>query len=270
MVLAGKTAVGLLSVWLGWWLTTKERWISISNREFFLSIMGIWAFSRIGLFLVVYALLGMEVTSDVAGYYYPQARRALAGDWIYRDFLSSYAPGFPYLMGQVLKWIWNSPKALVGFAIVTEAFMLMLWMAFGAKHLPVPQARRAALLYVASAIPVLNVALEGQNNVLVALLTGIALWFYAAKRNTLAAVALSLPLIMVTFLTLFSVPAFLFRNTERVTFALSFLILPTLIFGLLIYNGVDVLTPVKSESGDRTSGNLPFLALRRNSVGPAF
>src|SRR5215475_5345172 len=63
----------------------------------------------VGLFVALYVIGPLDVTTDVPAYYMPAARSVLAGQVPFRDFMLSYAPLFPYV-GAALLSVWNSGK----------------------------------------------------------------------------------------------------------------------------------------------------------------
>jgi len=270
MVIEGKLAIGLLCVLLGVALTSYSRLTRASESNFRFTILGIWLFTRIGLFIAIYGLMGIDPQSDVMGYYLPQGKAAMRGLLVYRDFSTSYAPIFPYVVASAMKWVWASPKMIVLLAILADGVSLPLWMGATARLLPMVDARRAALLYVANATPLVNVVFEGQNQAWVAAFLAAAAWLYARGRVRLTAVVLSIPVVLVKFLSLLTVPAFIFWSKKRIAFAGAFAVLPLLVYGTLLAKGVDILVPLKIEGTDRTSGSLPFLATSvLNSFGVA-
>jgi hypothetical protein len=260
MVIAAKALIGVCCLLLGVILSNSTHLLRIEEVPFRRAVLFIWFVTRVGLFLAVFWALHVEPASDLPAYYYPQAELANRGLLVYRDFPSSYAPLFPYALGAALRLIWHSPKMIIVLAIAAEGLSLPFWMGACARVLPGEHARRAALLYVASAAPLVNVALEGQNQVWVSLCLAVAVWLYGRGREVGAAVALSLSVVLVKFLALLSVPAFFFRNSRRTAIASTFAVTPLLVYGFLLVKGADILSPLRGESGDQTAGNLPFLA----------
>lgn len=237
MVIEGKVAIGILCVLLGVALTSYSRLMRASDSNFRITVFGIWLVTRVGLFIAIYGIMRMDAQSDVLGYI-RQGHAAMRGLWVYRDFGSSYAPIFPYVVAGALKWIWASSKVMVLLAILAEGVSLVLWMSATARLLPAMDARRAALLYVASATPLVNVVMEGQNQVWVAAFLAAAVWLYARGREQTTAVVLSIPIFLVKFLSLLMVPAFLFWSKKRVAFAAIFAVLPLLVYGFFLAKGV--------------------------------
>jgi hypothetical protein len=68
--------------------------------------------SRLAVFVGLYLVARQPVRSDVPLFYVPQGLAVLEGRVPYRDFDSSYAPLFPYVVAAVLA-VWRSPLALV-------------------------------------------------------------------------------------------------------------------------------------------------------------
>ena len=133
------------------------------------------------------------------------------------------------------------------------------WMEAFRKLLSPLAARQATVLYLASALPLVTVALNGQNQVWVSLWVGMALWLYARRSVAAAGFVLSVPFVLVKFLALITVPAFIPREARRLRFAASFAVAPVVVYGFLVLHHVDVLVPVWNERSARTSGNLPYL-----------
>ncbi|MGA2134365.1 MAG: hypothetical protein ABSH50_18900 [Bryobacteraceae bacterium] len=258
VVIEGKAAIGTFCVLLGIALTSYGPLKAASRRNFRLAVLGLWAATRFGLFTTVYGFLGFSPQSDINAYF-SEGRAATAGLLVYRDFSSSYAPLFPYAIGAALKWVWASPKVIVLLAILAEGASLLLWMNIAERLLPLIDARRAALLYVASATPLVNVAVEGQNQVWVSALLAAAAWLYARERTGLAAVVLSVPTVLVKFLAAFALPAFASWHKRRVAFVAVFALLPAVVYGTLAASGTDILVPLKIQGTDQTSGGIPFL-----------
>src|SRR5262249_23130104 len=121
------------------------------------------------------------------------------------------------------------------------------------------EGRRASIYYVTSALPLLNVAVEGQNQIWVAMFFAIAFWLMVKGRTIAASIVLSLPFVVVKLLALLGAPAFLASGERRIVRILSFAVVPLLVFGALIAGGVDVLLPLRLESADQSSGNVPFV-----------
>jgi hypothetical protein len=259
MVVSVKLAIGLLCVLSGLLLTRSKHLVDSNEKWFNRALFAVWLLSRLSLFVIVYVLSAMEPASDVSAYYWPQARMAARGMLVYSDFRSSYAPLFPYVLA-VATWIWSSPKVIVVFAIAAEGVSLPFWRVIATQLLSERRARIASVLYVTSALPLVNVALEGQNQVYVSLLFAVALWSLVRGRSRLAGVVLSASVVAVKFLPLVALPAFLTKRASRRSFGLAFVALPLVVYGALALKGVDVLMPVRMEGTDQTSGGLPFVA----------
>jgi len=148
---------------------------------------------------------------------------------------------------------------VVVLAMLAELASLPFWMEAFRKLLSPIAARRATVLYLASALPVVNVALNGQNQVWVSLFVGAALWLYARHSAAASGFALSVPVVLVKFLALVTVPAFIPRKAGLFRFGACFAVLPAVVYGFLVLHHVDLLVPVRNESAARSSGNIPYL-----------
>ncbi len=131
-IIAGKLLIGVACIILGVLLATHPRLLTLSEGRFRLAVFAFWTLTRAGLFAAAFLILRFEPQSDVVGAYMPQARAAMNGAVIYRDFVSSYAPLFPYALAAALKYVWASPKMIVLLALVADFASLPFWMgAFG-------------------------------------------------------------------------------------------------------------------------------------------
>ena len=228
----------------------------LSRRHFDLLAMVLTGASRIGLFMTVFVVLGEDTQSDV-NKYFDEGIRVLAGQMVYRDFESSYSPLFPYLAAGVLA-IWSSAKALVAASIIIELISIPLWLAVARRWFSERVTRTATLLYILSPIPLLNVALNGQNQVWQALLLAIAL-LLLAKRDFTSGFAFGLTIAAVKALGLLFAPVLWLFARGRMVWLVGFVLLPAWVYAILIIGGVDVLVPIRVQGMHVTSGNLFYL-----------
>ncbi len=258
-IIAGKVLLGIACTVLGILLAAHPRLSALSEWRFRLVVVAFWILTRLGLFAAVFLILRLEPQSDVVGAYMPQARLAMSGSLVYRDFVSSYAPLFPYALAEALKYVWASSKMVVVLAMLADLASLPFWMEALRKLLAPIAARQACMLYLASASPLVNVALNGHNQVWVSLFVGVALWLYTRRSVAASGFVLSVPFVLVKFLALVTIPPFFPRNSRAYRFVAAFAAAPAVIYGFLVLHHVDVLVPVRNESDARTSGNIPFL-----------
>lgn len=264
-VIALKCALAALAGGLAVWLPGESRIVDLETRAYRRVFWTLAAASRCFLFFLLYVVLGQGVPSDVSGYYVPEAERAWQGQLVYRDFPSSYGPGFPYLVGFVLHAS-GSAQSLVAVAIVLELGALAVWrrvsrdMGFGERSV-----RRGELLYVTSAVPLLTIAVAGQNQSWLALGVGASLLFALHRAPLRAALAALGGAVLVKALALpFWLPAgvLLARGGRRpaALFGLALGVGVALCGGLLWHFGADPALPLRREAGLSSPGNLPFLA----------
>ena len=189
MIILAKLVLGLTGAILGLLLSSSRRMRELSDARFGALAVGLGVASRLALYVLVFFVLRFDVHSDVIGHYYPQARSALAGKLVYRDFESSYAPLFAYLEAAAVA-LWNSPKSLVLLTVVLEALSLPLWLRTARAAFDEPTARLAMVLYLTSAMPLVNVAIEGQNQAYCAFLLSASFALLAARRPFLSGLCL--------------------------------------------------------------------------------
>ncbi len=256
-VLAAKLGVGLLCAVMTLLLVRHPKPYELSRQRFDLGLMILMAAMRLSLFVVVYLVLDINVSGDVRGFYFPNAERAAAGEVIYRDFESSYSPLFPYLLALIIG-VWHSLKAIVLAAILIEVASLPLWLAAGRRWFSERTVRVAALLYVTSSVPFLNIALKGQNQVWVALGLAASVWLLA-RKDVLSGGLQGLTLISVKVLSLLFTPVIWLFAGGRVRWAIAFCVLPLATVLYCVPNDIDLLFPLRLQGGHFTGGNLPYL-----------
>src|SRR5690242_13250064 len=96
-IMLAKLAIGVAGTALGAAVASSPRLHAPSNRRFTLIAFALGAAARLGVYALVFLVLGYAPHSDVGAHYWPQAKHALLGHVPYRDFASSYAPLFPYV-----------------------------------------------------------------------------------------------------------------------------------------------------------------------------
>jgi len=145
-----------------------------------------FALTRIGFAIVVFGAF-RHLSVDLIAFHEPQGRAALAGQLPYRDFVSLYAPGFPYLLGAslLLSSVWG-PLAL--FMAADLGAFLALARAHGDAA---PSPTSAAWLYLAFP-PVWYFEVRyAQDESLAALFLALGLWALARHRPGWGGLALA-------------------------------------------------------------------------------
>ncbi len=231
----------------------------VARRTFDRAFYGAFLLSRLGLFLLVFVLLRVPVRGDVLGYYWPEGLAAMHGLLPYRDFASSYAPLHGFLDAAVLR-VWQSPRALILFAMAVEAAALPLWMQLGRRVRPEPTVRRAAGLYLLSAISLQFCALDGQDNAVIALLLAVAVSLVLARRELLAGAMVGLSAVAVKVIPLGYVPVLFAATPKRWRWAAGLLAVVALGYGAFWrVLGWAVLMPLTREGGLKSAGDLPYV-----------
>jgi hypothetical protein len=240
-------------------------WRSLRRAAFRRGFFGCLLLTRVGLFALVFGAAGLPVQSDVAGYYYPQARAALAGLVPYRDFSTSYGVAFPYLAALPVA-AWNAPESLVAAAIAIELASASLWFKLGARIAGETTLRAAALLYAFSPLPLLNVAVSGQNQVWVSAGLALALGALVARREVLSGLAIGLTAIAVKFLVLLFSPALGLASRRRFRWGAGCAAAPVATLAIAPVAALDLREPLRLEAVRRSSGNA-WLLLDAFGVG---
>jgi len=247
---------GVLSFLIGF--RYRKEIENLSDQSFQKYFWKYWGISRLGIFILFYLVLQWEVTGDVIGYYYPQAQAVLSGQHIYQDFPSSYAPLFPYILASIIQ-LFNDPISIVFLAILAEGLTLKCWYHSGPFLIKENKFRLASLLYLTAPLVILNVAVNGQNQVWIAAFMAVSVLLVLKEKDFLAGLAFSGALIAVKFLALLFLPVLFFLAKDRIKWSAGFLLLPILVYGFLIIQGQDILVPLKAESVLTSAGNIPYI-----------
>jgi hypothetical protein len=257
-VLAAKASLGLgltaISVW-----ALRTRWLAgLSGVRGAGALLALLVATRLGLFVALFGIAGARASSDVAGHYYPQARAVLAGLVPYRDFSSSYGPGFPYLAA-IPVWLWDRPESLVALAIGAELASAAVWLAVARLVCDTRTTTVAATLYALSPVPLVNVAVNGQNQILVSLGLAVAAYWLLRDRAVASGVALGLTTVAVKFLAVLFAPVLVLSTRQRDRWIGGAVAVPLTVLLIGAWTGLDVLSPLRTEALLFSSGNVPYL-----------
>ncbi|MGE4605447.1 MAG: hypothetical protein AAEJ52_01750, partial [Myxococcota bacterium] len=257
LVLTGKLGIavgcGVLAL-----IALRSGWLfALDPRRFdALALAALFA-SRFGLFALLYLVMGYTVQSDVPIWYYPQGLAALEGKVVYRDFASSYGPLFPYLIAGILS-VWHSLLAIVLVAILVEWVALPIWLRVGRRWLSESETRIAAVLYILNPTVLLTSAMNGQNQVWVALCLAFS-FLLVGRRDVLSGAWLAASLIAVKALGALFAPVLWLFASRRTRWFAGFVLPLGLAAALSAVFQVDLLAPLRFEGRSFSGGNLPYL-----------
>ena len=229
-----------------------------SRSSFDRAVVTAFVVSRLGFFCVLFLWIGAAPRGDVPAYYLDQVREVLQHKLPYRDFHSSYAPLHAYLDAGLFR-LWQSPLALMLFPVLAEILMLPLWLRVGRRFLAESEVRIAALLYLGSPISLQFVAVDGQDNVAIALLIAIALLLLLRGRTVLSGAAWGLSVVTFKFLPLLYAPVFFLASPRRWRWAAGGAAVVSAIYGWLLLEHAPILQPLAEEGNLRSAGDLPYL-----------
>ena len=256
--LAARAALGGVAAAFSFAFGCTRRFDRWSRRRFDVLAFSALLASRLSLYLLIFVGLRIPPRGDIPIFYRPEALAVLAGKLPYRDFPSSYAPLHPFL-GAAALWVWNSPLALVLFALLVEAVAFPLFLRVARCGFSEGRVRLAALLYLASPVSLQFVTIDGQDNVLIALLLAVAMLLLYRNRPVLSGASLGLAIVLVKFLPLLFAPVLLMACRQRWRWLAGFggvLALGYLPFAAL---HLPLLYPLQAEGQARTASDLPFL-----------
>jgi hypothetical protein len=228
------------------------------RERFDRTVFSLIAATRLGLFALIFLVLGIAPRGDVPAYYATQARQVLAGLLPYRDFVSSYAPLHPYLDAGLIS-IWHTPLAIMFFSVLVELALLPLWLRAGREFLAEGELRVAALLYLASPVSLQFVAIDGQDNVVIAVLLALTVLLVLRSRYFAAGVSFGASVAVVKFLPLIYAPAFFLAVPRRWRMAGGALIVCAVVYGGFLAAGAPILAPLAAEGDLWSAGDLPYV-----------
>jgi hypothetical protein len=197
---------------------------------------------------LVVGLLG-HVSLDLTTYFEAQGQAVLEGKLPYRDFGSSYAPLFPFLIAPALLTPWPV-VAIFLFFVVCDALTLLLLARHSGPDTPHERgvALRAAWLYAAAPVTWYFLVRYGQDEALSALILVAAFTLAARRRETAAALLLGLGFCATKFtFGIFMVPFWL-ASRRRGTFLAAAALPVVVVFGAALVAGLPVWRPLLGET----------------------
>jgi len=235
-----------------------RRLFSLPRQSFDRVVNAAFILSRFSIYLGVFFILRLAPRGDVVGFYWPEAQAVLTHLLPYRDFASPYAPLHPYLDAFVIH-IWYSPLAIILLAICVETLILPLWLRVGRIFLTEEHVRMSALLYLTNAISVQFVTIDGQNNVIIAVLLVLALLLVYRNQAFASGTAVGLGVVAVKFLPLLYIPGFVAVVPRRWRWLAGLSTVIVIVYGTCLALHLPSLQPLISESGLRSSDDLPYV-----------
>jgi hypothetical protein len=250
------------------YITASSRWIHRGAQKSFDRAVNIaFVLSRLGLYVLTFLVLHLAVRGDVPTFYVLPARAALQHKLPYIDYPTSYAPLHATLDAGLLL-LWNSPLAIILFAILAECFLLPVWLRVSRQFLSESTVRIAAVLYLTSAMSVQFVTIDGQDNAVLAVLLGLALLLLARHRAVLSGAVLAAGAVVIKFLPLFFAPAFFLVSNRRWRWLAGFAAVLFLGYGYFVLRHVPILFPFYFEHTSRTASDLPYVLEALVNVTP--
>jgi len=256
--LEARTALGCSFSVVGYIVASSRGIHRLTRHAFDRTANLAFILSRFVIFFVVFFALHLPVRGDIPAFYFPEAHWLLQHRLPYRDFPSSYAPLHSFLdAGLVL--LWNSPIAIILFAILAECFIIPVWLRAARLFASESAVRIAAVLYVASAISLQFVTIDGQDNVVIALLLGLGVLALARQREALSGIFVSLSAVLIKFLPLLFAPAFIFAARRWLRWLIGFVVVLALGYGIFAAMHLNIFYPLTAEGSQRTASDLPYL-----------
>jgi hypothetical protein len=253
-----KVVIALFSGLLGAGVL-RSRVMDLPEGSFLRWALGLQLVPSVALFLVLYMLGHQDPTSDVPSYYLPAARAALAGQIPFRDFVSSYAPLFPYV-GAALVAVWDSGKIFALFAMLLNAATLVLWHR-SASVCSEPRTLRMSTVLFASCGHVIVQGLLGTNQCWIAAAVAASTLLILRERVAAAGFVQAAAACTTKLLAHLFWPVFWICTPHRARWLAAAAIPTTAVYLLFIGIGAgpNLLHPLRFEATQLSSGNLPYL-----------
>lgn len=200
-----------------------------------------WLLTRVAFGVLVWGVLGHSGIDQLT-FFLPQAKHALAGQLVYRDFPSAYGPLFAPLLGVMVATLGNAgPFVLFLFAD------FVAWRALAAAD---GEASEVAWGYVALPLVWYLAVRYAQDEPLCAAF--IALAYLALRRERPLAAGLALGLGLLVTKPLFALPAlpFLLAGKGRLRLALAAAVPVVILYGALLLMRAPILQPFTLEGGN--------------------
>ena len=245
---------GLLGVWM-----TRTRIMELPEGAFLRWAVGLQLIPSLLLFLALYVVGQREPTSDVPAYYLPVARAVLHGQVPFRDFISSYAPLFPYV-GAALVSFWDNGKVFTLFAIGLNAVTLLLWHRSARACFGEHTSRYSTVLF-ASCGHVIVQGLLGTNQSWIAAALAATALLFVRDRSMAAGLVQAMAACTTKILAHLFWPILWICAPRRSRWLVA-AVIPTAVVYLLFVSfgsGSNLLYPLQYEANLRSSGNLPYL-----------
>ncbi len=256
--LIARAALGVAAAAASIGLVFSARLYSLPQRTFDRFVTVAFFVSRLAVYFGVFFIFHIPPRGDIPSFYWDQALYVLQGLLPYRDFPSSYAPLHAFLDAAIMR-VWFSPLAIILFSLLAECLLVPLWLYLGRKLFSDRDLRTAALLYLTSAISIQFVAIDGQDNVILAGLFALAILLLLQDRPVLSGVAVGLGAVVTKFLPLVYAPLFFPGALRRWRWVVGLILPVAAVYGLFVLKHLDVLSVVTNEGGLKSANNFSYL-----------
>jgi len=256
--LEARTALGSVFAIAGYIAASSNAIHRLTRRAFDRTANIAFILSRLAVFIGVFGVLHLPVRGDIPAFYVTEAHWLMQHQLPYRDFPSSYAPLHPFLDAALLS-LWNSPIAIILFAILVECLILPVWLRAARLFASESTVRIAAALYITSAISLQFVTIDGQDNVVTAVLLGLGVLALGRRRDALSGALVGFSSVLVKFLNMLFAPAFILAARGWLRWLIGFVVVVLGGYGAFALLHLPILEPLSREGGLRTASDLPYL-----------
>lgn len=268
LIVFGKIALSIFFVLFEVFIFHKRNFIQrLAEKYSALFFFGVFCIFRLIPFLLIYIVFQFDTTSDVP-IFYDSAKMAIEGNFVYRDFQTSYSPLFPYLIGLIVPF-WQSSKSIVLILILLEA--IFVWACTNLFHLNKPHFK--SLVYYSLPSTFIFSILGGQEDILMWGFLSLLILMYLKNRNViLVGIIGGLVLLLTKFIFILILPGIVFyfkgfKEQCKVLLGLASIGIPTFVI-LYHYSHWGFLWPLTEANVPRNPNLWSFFHTVSGGLSP--
>ena len=227
--------------------------------SFVVKVCSLFLVVRIGTFFLVFVIGQSQVQSDVV-YYYDWAVLVNKGyiPGVSQNVPLRYGPLFLYVLAFLTR-IWNDPKIIILFSILTELILFIVWLSLRKVVCDDLTMKRASVMYACCPLSILTSAVGGNNDVLAGMFVSIIVVLSFWNKPALSGLATGFSVVTSKALTaLAGLPVFL-ASGHKALWLLGAILPIVIVYLWTFFLSADALAGLQFAGTTYSSGNLPFL-----------
>ena len=254
--LEARTALGCIFAIAGYIAASGSVIHRLTRRAFDRTPNLAFILSRFVIFFGVFFVLHLPVRGDIPAFYFPEAHWLMQYELPYRDFLSSYAPLHSFLDAGLLL-LWNSPIAIILFAMLAEFLILPVWLRAARLFESAVRIAASSTSPAPSACSSSPWTVRTTSSSLYSSVSAVLA--LARRRDALSGAFVSFGAVLIKFLPLLFAPAFILGARRWLRWLLGFVAVLALGYGIFAAMHLPIFLPLSQEGGLRTASDLPYL-----------